>query len=75
VWRAAAAGFGDPELDEDGAASLRQALETSGARTSFEAEIRRERDQAVRLIQTAGLPAELERALCRAADQAMERRA
>jgi geranylgeranyl diphosphate synthase type II len=74
-WRSAAAGFGDPGLDERGADALRHALEASGARASFEAEIRRERDHAVRLIHTAGLPAQLEHALCRAADQAMERHA
>jgi geranylgeranyl diphosphate synthase type II len=74
-WRTAAAGFGDPALDERGAAALRHALEISGARASFEAEIRRERDHAVKLIHSAGLPGELEQALCRAADQAMERHA
>ena len=75
AWASAAGRFGDPALDEAGAESLRQALELSGARTSFEAEIRRERDQAVRLIRTAGLPADLEQALCRAAEQAIERHA
>ena len=74
-WRTAAAGFGDPALDERGVAALRHALEISGARASFEAEIRRERDHAVKLIHSAGLPGELEQALCRAADQAMERHA
>lgn len=75
VWKSAAAGFGDPELDEAGAATLRAALESSGARTSFEAEIRREHEHVVRLVTSAGLPDDLERSLCRAADQAMERQA
>lgn len=73
VWKSASAGFGDPALDEAGAALLREALESSGARTSFEAEIRRERDHVVQLITTAGLPHELEQVLCRSADLAMER--
>ncbi len=75
AWAAVAEHFGDPMLDEPGAEALRQALELSGARASFEAEIRGERDRAVRLIRDAALPAELEHALCRAADQAMERHA
>lgn len=73
VWKSASTGFGDPALDEAGAASLREALESSGARTSFEAEIRREHDHVVQLITSAGLPRELEHALCRSADLAMER--
>lgn len=74
-WRAAAAGFGDAHLDEEGAAALRRALEASGARADFEAEIRRERDRAVELIRAAQLPPALEQTLSRAADQAMERQA
>lgn len=74
-WRVVAHRFGDPGLDDAGAEALRHALEASGARASFEEEIRRERDRAVHLIRAAGLPLELESALCRAADQAMERHA
>lgn len=72
-WQSASAGFGDPALDEAGAASLRDALESSGARASFEAEIRRERNHVVQLITNSGLPDDLERVLCRSADLAMER--
>jgi geranylgeranyl diphosphate synthase type II len=73
AWQAVAHDFGDPHLDERGARGLRDALEVCGARASFEAEIRRERDHAVRLVREASLPTELEATLCRAADEAMER--
>lgn len=75
AWGSASALFGDPALDEAGAAVLREALEGSGARAAFEAELRRERDHAVQLITTAGLPAQLEHVLCRAAEHAVERQA
>lgn len=75
VWRSAAASFGDARLDEEGADALRRALEASGARESFEADIRREHEHVLHLIRAAGLPEGLAMTLEHAADQARERRA
>jgi len=75
AWRSAAGAFGDARLDEAGADALRHALEESGARASFEADIRREHAAAVRLIRAAGLPAGLAATLESAADAASRRRA
>ncbi len=75
AWLATADAFGDAHLDEAGADRLRAALEASGARATFEAEIRREHAHALRLVSEAQLPPGLEAALLDTADQVMERRA
>jgi geranylgeranyl diphosphate synthase type II len=73
AWASTADLFGSETLEESDAQRLRDALERSGARARFEDEIRRERDDAIRLVQEAGLPAALADLLSRETLQAAER--
>lgn len=74
-WEEHSAGFGDPRLDERGAARLRELLTTSGARERFEGAIGHEHAHVHALIREAGLPESLAAMLRGAADEARERRA
>jgi len=75
AWEQAAPWFGHAELDDSGAQRLRDALELSGARTSFEAAMRHERDVALGVIRSAPLPPRLADLLAAEAEFAAERRA
>jgi geranylgeranyl diphosphate synthase type II len=72
-WRAVEHLFGQPGLDDDGAARLRTALEASGARRRAERELHAERDTALGLIARAGLPPALADLLSLEALRAAER--
>jgi geranylgeranyl pyrophosphate synthase len=74
-WARAAPLFGRPDLDDAGAARLREALELSGARGRLEQEVRNEQDAARSLIRDASLPATLGALLEDELDRAGERRA
>jgi geranylgeranyl diphosphate synthase type II len=75
AWADTAELFGRKALVEDEVQRLREVLDGSGARARLEAEIRRERDAAIQLIRTAGLPTGLADLLSREAADAAERRA
>lgn len=62
-WPNIAEGWGDPQLDEPGAARLRELLERCGARAAAEDAIEREAERARALIGAAWLPDDLERML------------
>jgi geranylgeranyl pyrophosphate synthase len=73
LWREVSALFGDPELDEDGAATLRAAIELSGARARVDAFIARTSAEAIAAIRAAALPSSLAEALIDVANGAAER--
>ncbi len=73
LWREASALFGDPELDESGAATLRAAIELSGARATVEAFVAGASADAVAAIRQAHLPPPLAEALTAIAASAAER--
>lgn len=62
-WSRAAHGFGSPELDDAGAARLRRAIESSGARDRVERLIDARCTAAVDAIAAAQLPHDLHEAL------------
>ena len=74
AWESAAGSFGDARLDDAGADALRTALEASGARARFEADIAEEHARVHRLIADSALPGGLRRVLARTADRAKDRR-
>ena len=72
-WDRAAAGFGSPELDDAGAAGLRRAIESSGARDRVERLIDARCAAAVDAIAAAGLPHGLQKTLTVTARTCTER--
>lgn len=73
AWARTAELFGDQGLEETGVELLRETLEDSGARARFEAEIARECDATLALIDAAGLPDALATLLADEARCAAER--
>jgi geranylgeranyl pyrophosphate synthase len=73
LWDEVSALFGDPELDEDGAATLRAVIELSGARGQADAFIEGVSARAVAAIRAAELPPALAEPLIEIATFAPER--
>ncbi len=74
-WERVSAAWGDPDLDESGAAILRRALERSGARRAVEDLIDAEAGRAARLIAESTLPGPLARMLQQEVTRGSERSA
>ncbi|KRC61711.1 hypothetical protein ASE14_12845 [Agromyces sp. Root81] len=72
-WTRACQGFGSPELDEAGAARLRRAIESSGARDRVERLIDARCSAAIEAIAAAELPRSLQEALTGTARTCVER--
>ncbi|MFB7272022.1 polyprenyl synthetase family protein [Streptomyces sp. NPDC056244] len=67
--------YGNPGLDEDGAASLRTVLQATGAPRRVESMIRERHDQALTHLQDTPLPGQVREWLRKMADQAVWRNA